>query len=112
MESLVMIYLASSGFSRPDSGLEKPLLPGQDIAIIMCKLSKVYFKISLAVHETLLKFGCKIATSALYVYCSLKTVQEQAQSTRSIKLTCHRHLNFLNFEWPYYRGEIRTNSTV
>ena len=25
-------------------------------------------------------------TSALYVYCSLKTVQEQAQSTRLIKL--------------------------
>ena len=32
------------------------------------------------------------------MYCSLKTVQEQAQSTRSIKLTCHRHINFLNFE--------------
>ena len=46
MESLVMIYLTSSGFFRPESGLEKPLLPGyiilralQDIAIIMCKLS-------------------------------------------------------------------------
>ena len=43
-------------------------------------------------------FGFKIATSTLYVYCSLKTVQEQAQSTRSIKLTCHRHFNFLHFE--------------
>ena len=39
----------------------------------------------------------KIATSALYVYCSLKTVQEQAQSTRSIKLTCHRQLKKLKF---------------
>ena len=28
----------------------------------------------------------QFATSALYVYCSLKTVQEQAQSTRLIKL--------------------------
>ena len=50
MESLVIIYHASSGFSSPESGLEKPLLPGyiilralQDIAIIMYKLSKVYF---------------------------------------------------------------------
>ena len=41
------------------------------------------------VHKTLLKFGCKVATSALYVYSSLKTVQEQAQCTRSIKLRCH-----------------------
>ena len=32
------------------------------------------------------------------MYCSVKTVQEQAQSTRSVKLTCHRHFNFLNFE--------------
>ena len=29
---------------------------------------------------------------------SLKTVQEQAQSTRSIKLTCQGHCNFLTFE--------------
>ena len=51
-----------------------------------------------SLHKTLLKFGYKIATSALHVYCSLKTVQEQAQSTRLIKLTCHRHFNFLSFE--------------
>jgi len=57
-----------------------------------------------------LKFGFSIATSAPYVYCSLKTVQEQAQSTRSIKLACHRHFNFLNFKqlailtgWNYKR---------
>ena len=50
------------------------------------------------VHETLLKFGYKMATSALYVYSSLKTVQVQAQSTRSIKLRCHRYFNFLNFK--------------
>ena len=31
--------------------------------------------------KTLLKYGYKIVESALYVYCSLKTVQEQAQST-------------------------------
>ena len=93
--------------------LEQQLINNWDVTqISRTVIKKNYFKISLAVHETLLKFGCKIATSALYVYCSLKTVQEQAQSTRSIKLTCHRHLNFLNFEWPYYRGEIRTNSTV
>ena len=73
------------------------------------------------------KIGYKMAASALYVYSSLKTVQVQAQSTRSIKLTCHRHFNFLNFKqvavltewnckrfywvfgilkcrrWPYYR---------
>ena len=51
-----------------------------------------------SVNKTLLTFGYKITRSALYVYCSLKTVQEQAQSTRSIKLTCHRHFNFLNFK--------------
>ena len=51
-----------------------------------------------SVLKTILKFGYKNATSALYVYCSLKTVQEQAQSSRSVKLTCHRHFNFLNFE--------------
>ena len=40
----------------------------------------------------LLKFGYKIATSALYVYRRrLKTAQEQAQST-------NKHFNFLNFE--------------
>ena len=63
-----------------------------------------------SVDKTLLKFGYKITTSALYVYCSLNTVQEQAQSTRSIKLTCHMHFNFLNFKqvavltgWNYKR---------
>ena len=29
---------------------------------------------------------------ALYVYCGLETVQEQTQSTRSLKLTYHRQL--------------------
>ena len=43
---------------------------------------KNYLKFSFGIHKTLLKFAYKIATSALYVYCSLKTVQEQAQSTR------------------------------
>ena len=43
-----------------------------------------------------LKFS--LEHSLVYVYCSVKTVQEQAQSTRSVKLTCHRHFNFLNFE--------------
>ena len=63
-----------------------------------------------SVDKTLLKFGYKITTSALYVYCSLNTEQERAQSTRSIKLTCHMHFNFLNFEqvavltgWNYKR---------
>ena len=63
-----------------------------------------------SIEKTLLKFGYKITTSALYVYCSLNTVQEQAQSTRSIKLTCHMHFNFLNFKqvavltgWNYKR---------
>ena len=32
------------------------------------------------------------------MHFSLKTVQEQAQTTRSIKLTCHRHYNFLTCE--------------
>ena len=33
------------------------------------------------------------------MHFSLKTVQEQAHTTRSIiKLTCHRHFNFLTFE--------------
>ena len=44
------------------------------------------------------KFGYKMSTSALYVYCSLKTVQEQALRCRSIKLTCHRYFNFLSFD--------------
>ena len=33
-----------------------------------------------SVNKTLLKFGYKIATLAIYVYCRLKIVQEQAQS--------------------------------
>ena len=45
------------------------------------------------------------------MYCSLKTVQEQAQSTRSIKLTCHRHINFLNFEQVVMGWNVR-DSTV
>ena len=32
------------------------------------------------------------------MHFSLKTVQEQAQSTRSIKLTCQGHCNFLTFK--------------
>ena len=33
------------------------------------------------------------------MHFSLKTVQEQAQTTtRSIKLTCHGHFNFLTLE--------------
>ena len=39
---------------------------------------KNYLKFSFSIHKTLLKFAFKIATSALYVYCSLKTVQKQA----------------------------------
>ena len=38
-----------------------------------------------SIHKTLLKFDCKIVTSARHKYCSLKTVQEQAQDTKSIK---------------------------
>ena len=38
---------------------------------------------STGIYKTLLKFTYKIPTSALYdEYCSLKTVQEQAQRTR------------------------------
>ena len=46
------------------------------------------------------------------MYCSLKTAQEQAQSTRSIKLICQRHFNFLNFEQEaVLTGEIIRDST-
>ena len=38
-----------------------------------------------SVNKTPLKFRYNVATSALYVYCSLKTVQEQAQSIRTMK---------------------------
>ena len=41
---------------------------------------KKNLKFSFSIHKTLLKFSYKIATSALYVYHSLKTVQEQTQS--------------------------------
>ena len=45
--------------------------------------------------------------------CSLKTVQEQAQITRSIKLTRSRRFNFLNFEQgAILMGEIMRDSTV
>ena len=39
-----------------------------------------------------------VTLKCTYVYCSLKTAEEQTQSTRSIKLTSHRHFNFLSFE--------------
>ena len=46
------------------------------------------------------------------MYCSLKTVEEQAQSTRSIKFICQRYFNFLNFEQEaVITGEIIRDST-
>ena len=44
------------------------------------------------------------------MYLSLKTVQEQAQSTRVIKLMCHRHLNFEQV--TALTGEIIRDSTA
>ena len=51
------------------------------------------WRFSLLVGELLVK------SSSLCLFTFMCTVvQEQAQSTRSVKLTCHRHFNFLNFE--------------
>ena len=39
-----------------------------------------------SVNKTLLKFGYKIATDAIYVYCRLKIVQEQREGKHKAEL--------------------------
>ena len=57
-----------------------------DIVYSIKKKKKNYLKFSFSTKNTFI------------MHFSLKTVQEQAQSTRSIKLTCQGHCNFLTFE--------------
>ena len=54
----------------------------------------MHFQISNATLESL-KTVFNISKRKSSLGAPVKAVQEQAQSTRSIKLTCHRYFNFL-----------------